>query len=86
MVKRSIRSTPIDSKADRAWPPLPPQTETELDRVLRLEEEREAKRISDAIDNEIERERDSLRRRRSDAKILLLGAPRPAIPAILDTN
>ncbi|KAH9852465.1 G-alpha-domain-containing protein [Lenzites betulinus] len=57
----------------RVWPPWPPRDESELEKALRLEEEREAKRISDAIDRELESERQALGPRRADLKLLLLG-------------
>ncbi|KAI0827094.1 guanine nucleotide binding protein, alpha subunit [Trametes gibbosa] len=57
----------------RIWPPWPPPDESELERAVRLEEEREAKRISDAIDRALESERQALRPRRRDMKLLLLG-------------
>ncbi|KAI0674459.1 G-protein alpha subunit [Trametes maxima] len=57
-----------------AWPPYPPPGETELERAMRVEEEREAKRISDAIDRELEAERQALRKdRKGKMKLLLLG-------------
>ncbi|KAH9938925.1 G-alpha-domain-containing protein [Amylocystis lapponica] len=55
------------------WPPPLPTRETELEKALRLEEEREAKKISDEIDRAIERERQELRRNCMQEKILLLG-------------
>lgn len=54
------------------WPPGPPANESELDRALRQEEEREAKKVSDAIDDALELEKQEKRRRRV-TKILLLG-------------
>lgn len=60
---------------ENVWPPWPPRNESELDKAARLEEEREAKRVSDAIDRALESERQALRRpRRGDMKLLLLGA------------
>ncbi|KAI0635319.1 G-alpha-domain-containing protein [Trametes polyzona] len=59
---------------ENVWPPWPPPDETELEKAVRLEEEREAKRISDAIDRALESERQSLRReRKGEMKLLLLG-------------
>ena len=58
------------------WPPYPPPGETELEKALRLEEEREAKRISDAIDQALELEMQSTRRqRKGETRLLLLGTP-----------
>lgn len=55
------------------WPPVRTD-ETEAERSLRVEEEREAKKISDAIDRSLERERqDQLKRKRKQVKVLLLG-------------
>lgn len=60
---------------ENVWPPWPPRNESELEKAARLEEEREAKRVSDAIDRALESERQALRRpRRGDMKLLLLGA------------
>ncbi|EJF65114.1 G-alpha-domain-containing protein [Dichomitus squalens LYAD-421 SS1] len=60
--------------ADKAaWPPAPPKDENEGERAARLEAEREAKRISDEIDRALEQERQELRKRRPQTKILLLG-------------
>ncbi|KAI0949741.1 hypothetical protein AcW1_009263 [Taiwanofungus camphoratus] len=55
------------------WPPRPSVEESELDKALRLEEEREAKRVSDEIDRIIEHDRLELRKKRSATKILILG-------------
>ncbi|OCH92456.1 G-protein alpha subunit [Obba rivulosa] len=56
-----------------SWPPSPPTDESDLDRALRLQEEKEAKKISDEIDRAIEKERQELKKRRSAMRILLLG-------------
>ncbi|KAI0775645.1 G-protein alpha subunit [Trametes elegans] len=55
------------------WPPLPPRNESESDKAARLAAEKEAKRISDEIDRALEQERQELRKRRPQTKILLLG-------------
>ena len=55
------------------WPP--PVRETAAQRALRLEEEREAKRVNDEIDMALEAERLERKKRKVDVKILLLGAP-----------
>ena len=45
-----------------------------MEKAARLEEEREAKRVSDAIDRNLEAERQALRKRqKSEIKLLLLG-------------
>lgn len=60
---------------ENQWPPYPPPGETELEKALRLEEEREARRVSDAIDRAIETERQAVRRRqKEETRLLLLGA------------
>ena len=60
---------------ENQWPPYPPPDETEFERAVRVEEEREAKRVSDAIDREIESDRQVYRRRqREETRLLLLGA------------
>ncbi|KAI3619671.1 putative g-protein alpha subunit [Moniliophthora roreri] len=55
-----------------SWPPPSSPDESEAKRELRLEEEREAKRVSDAIDLAISQEKEQ-RRKAPGAKILLLG-------------
>ncbi|KAF7374420.1 hypothetical protein MSAN_00326100 [Mycena sanguinolenta] len=54
------------------WPPPPPATESDEERLARVEAEREAKRVSNAIDEALDLEREQ-RKRPSNAKILLLG-------------
>ncbi|KAI0930624.1 hypothetical protein AcV5_007288 [Taiwanofungus camphoratus] len=61
------------SMTGNIWPPRPSVEESELDKALRLEEEREAKRVSDEIDRIIEHDRLELRKKRSATKILILG-------------
>ncbi|KAG7089367.1 hypothetical protein E1B28_011057 [Marasmius oreades] len=51
----------------------PPPSETETERQIRLQEEAEAKRISEQIDEDLRQEREVLRRRRGEVKLLLLG-------------
>ncbi|KAF5390015.1 hypothetical protein D9757_003809 [Collybiopsis confluens] len=66
---RSVRSNP---QAD--WPPpSSPSDENDDERETRLEQEREAKRVSDAIDLAINNERETRKRNAHGAKILLLG-------------
>lgn len=55
------------------WPPFPPVGETELERALRLEEEKEAKKISDEIDRAIERDKQAYKKKKFATRILLLG-------------
>ncbi|KAI1798059.1 G-protein alpha subunit [Ganoderma leucocontextum] len=54
------------------WPPYPPPGESDLERALRLEEEMEAKRVSDEIDHELELERQTTRKKQKGEKRLLL--------------
>jgi guanine nucleotide-binding protein subunit alpha len=57
------------------WPPIADfSDETPTQREERLEHEREAKRINDEIDAQIEIEKSERRRRRPDIRIILLGA------------
>ncbi|GJE88602.1 guanine nucleotide-binding protein subunit alpha [Phanerochaete sordida] len=51
----------------------PPVGETENERQLRLQREAEAKRISDAIDEELRAEEKRYRKRKEDVRLLLLG-------------
>lgn len=56
------------------WPPVADfSNETPAQREERLEHEREAKRINDEIDAQIEIEKSERRRRRPDIRIILLG-------------
>ncbi|KAI0371216.1 G-alpha-domain-containing protein [Pilatotrama ljubarskyi] len=72
--RRSPASSSGERSSENVWPPYPPPDESELDKAVRLEEEREAKRISDAIDRALESERQALRReRKGEVKLLLLG-------------
>ncbi|KAK7018993.1 guanine nucleotide binding protein, alpha subunit [Favolaschia claudopus] len=54
------------------WPPPPPAAESEEQRQARVDAEREAKRVSNAIDEALALEREQ-RKRPHNAKILLLG-------------
>ncbi|KAF8626128.1 hypothetical protein AX17_006623 [Amanita inopinata Kibby_2008] len=51
----------------------PPSTETQQERILRLQAEAEAKRVSEQIDEDLKQERERLRRNKDDIKLLLLG-------------
>lgn len=56
------------------WPPRQSlDEETEQDRQERLERERQAKKVSDDIDDEIEHEKIEKKKKRPDVRILLLG-------------
>ena len=67
------RESPSPVQIGQSWPPYPPAEETELERALRLEEEKEAKRVSDVIDLALEAERNELKKRKEYIKVLLLG-------------
>lgn len=67
------RDSPSPVQIGQSWPPYPPAEETELEKALRLEEEKEAKRVSDTIDLALEAERNELRKRKEYIKVLLLG-------------
>jgi hypothetical protein len=59
---------------DLQWPPLDDlSSETSSQRDERLADEREAKRINDEIDAQIEIDKAERRKRRPDIKIILLG-------------
>ncbi|KAI0711965.1 G-protein alpha subunit [Cerioporus squamosus] len=51
----------------------PPASETEHERVARLNREADAKRISDSIDEEIKADRERMRKSKQDIRLLLLG-------------
>ena len=59
-----------------AWPPQSPTAKRDdsEDHRLLVDAEREAKRINDVIDSQIEQERQERKRKRADIRILLLGA------------
>ncbi len=57
-----------------AWVMAPPPNESEEQRAARLAAEAEAKRISDAIDDELQRQAKQEKRGPKPVKILLLGA------------
>ena len=59
---------------DSHWPPIEDfPNETPAQREERLAHEREAKRISDEIDAQLEVEKTERRKRRPDIRIILLG-------------
>lgn len=55
----------------------PPASETDHERISRLQREADAKRISDSIDEEIKADRERLRKSRQDIRVSLT-ASRPA--------
>jgi guanine nucleotide-binding protein subunit alpha len=69
-----IRTSSVRSRDDPLSVALrPPSTESEADRHVRLQQEAEARRISEQIDEELSVEREQLRKSRDDVKLLLLG-------------
>jgi hypothetical protein len=68
------------------WPPIADfSNETPSQRDQRLQLEREAKRINDEIDAQIEIEKSERRKRRPDIRIILLGSSLSAFPFIYYT-
>ncbi|KAF8621238.1 hypothetical protein AX15_007950 [Amanita polypyramis BW_CC] len=55
------------------WPPHPPTDESEEDTRVRMEQEAEAKRVSESIDRALMAEQEQLKKQSPGAKILLLG-------------
>ncbi|KAF4613785.1 hypothetical protein D9613_007482 [Agrocybe pediades] len=51
----------------------PPATESDAERAARLEAEAEAKRISEQIDEDLREERERMKKKKGDVKLLLLG-------------
>ena len=72
---QSQETPPIDLEdLDSQWPPIEDfSNETPAQREERLSHEREAKRISDEIDAQLEVEKTERRKRRPDIRIILLG-------------
>lgn len=72
---QSQETPPIDLEdLDSQWPPIEDfSNETPAQREERLAHDREAKRISDEIDAQLEAEKTERRKRRPDIRIILLG-------------
>lgn len=69
-----MRSPSLYSQDDPISAALkPPETETEAERTARLYAEAEAKRVSEQIDEHLRDERERIRKRKGDVKLLLLG-------------
>jgi guanine nucleotide-binding protein subunit alpha len=69
-----MRSPSIYSQDDPISAALkPPSTETDSERNVRLEFEAEAKRVSEQIDEDLREERERLKKKKGDVKLLLLG-------------
>ncbi|KDR76003.1 hypothetical protein GALMADRAFT_458108 [Galerina marginata CBS 339.88] len=51
----------------------PPPSETDSERAFRLETEAEAKRVSEQIDEDLREERERMKKKKGDVKLLLLG-------------
>lgn len=64
--------TKLFKAEETKWPPVVSLDETDAEREIRLEEEKEAKRISDEIDRSLSEEKER-RKKTPAAKILLLG-------------
>jgi len=70
----AAKSVPQNNLADSFEAVLrPPPDETPAQRDARIRAEQNAKRVSDAIDEQLRTERADLKRKRADVKILLLG-------------
>ncbi|KAH6913437.1 guanine nucleotide-binding protein [Coprinopsis sp. MPI-PUGE-AT-0042] len=70
----TLRTPSVYSQDDPITAALkPPPTETEAERMVRLEAEAEAKRISEQIDDDLREERERMRKKKGDVKLLLLG-------------
>lgn len=59
---------------------LPPAGETPEEALARQRREAEAKRVSDAIDDELREERAAMKKRKRPVKILLLGQAESGAP------
>ncbi|KAF9243432.1 guanine nucleotide binding protein, alpha subunit [Melanogaster broomeanus] len=69
-----MRTSSVRSQEDPLSRALrPPPSESETDRQIRLQQEADARRISEQIDEELRVEREQLRKSRDDVKLLLLG-------------
>ena len=65
-----IRTPSLYSQDDPITEALkPPPTETEAQKQIRLQQEAEAKRISEQIDEDLRQEREILRRKRGEVKV-----------------
>ncbi|KAF8632865.1 hypothetical protein AX17_004713 [Amanita inopinata Kibby_2008] len=71
--RRHHSMSSLKTNVSVVWPPHPPADETEEQARARLEQEAEAKRISDSIDRALSIEREQMKKRGSGVKILLLG-------------
>ncbi|KAN0092992.1 Guanine nucleotide binding protein (G-protein), alpha subunit [Tylopilus felleus] len=69
-----IRTSSIRSQDDPLSIAIrPPHSESDSDRQARLQQEADARRISEQIDEELRVEREKLKKSKSDVKLLLLG-------------
>lgn len=62
----------------------PPASETEHERVARLQREADAKRISDSIDEELKAERERLRKSKQDIRVSLTPSSLPRMPRTIE--
>ncbi|EGO24442.1 hypothetical protein SERLADRAFT_467759 [Serpula lacrymans var. lacrymans S7.9] len=69
-----MRTSSIRSQEDPLSLALrPPVTETDAEKHMRLQQESEARRISEQIDEDLRQEREKLKKSKGDVKLLLLG-------------
>ncbi|EMD31361.1 heterotrimeric G-protein alpha subunit [Gelatoporia subvermispora B] len=69
----SVHSTNTETGDPFAVLLRPPATETDHERVLRLQREADAKRVNDSIDEQIRLDRERYKKSKQDVKLLLLG-------------
>ncbi|CCM03094.1 uncharacterized protein FIBRA_05214 [Fibroporia radiculosa] len=69
----SVHSTTTDSGDPFSAILRPPASESERDKLTRIQREADAKRISDSIDEEIRADEKRYRKNKQDVKLLLLG-------------
>jgi guanine nucleotide-binding protein alpha-1 subunit len=68
---RSIEENSQFDPFDRVW--APPANESDREKAARMVHEAEAKRISDAIDQDIDKQRNADKKAPKPVKVLLLG-------------
>lgn len=75
----------LDSYDPLAIFTAPPANETPEARAVRLRQEAEAQRVSDAIDESLKAERAAMRRQKTAIKMLLLGQSESGVWSLLQT-
>ncbi|TDL19939.1 guanine nucleotide binding protein alpha subunit [Rickenella mellea] len=73
MIRTQTRSSVYSADDPLALALQPPESESERERQARLKAEEDAKANSDRIDDQLRLERESLKKRRNEVKLLLLG-------------